>query len=164
MKNFETMQIGIIGIGNPLRHDDGIGIVLLEKLREEKRILPKGVEFVDGGTGGMTLLHLLPNYDVVLIIDAVDFAGKPGEYKVFDADDVQSKKPVVTQSTHGSDFLKILDISKQLKEEPKKIYIFGIQPQTMTMGQGLSPVLQKNVDSLVVILRKELLRIYHEKG
>jgi len=57
-------KIGVIGIGNPLRKDDGIGIVLLEKLVEIKDDLPDDIEYIDGGTGGMNLLHLFARFDI----------------------------------------------------------------------------------------------------
>ena len=50
-------KIAVIGIGNPLRSDDGIGIVLIEKLIENKESFSKNVDFLDGGTGGFNLLH-----------------------------------------------------------------------------------------------------------
>ena len=58
-------KVCVIGIGNTLRRDDGIGIVLLEKLIERKNKLPKNVDFINGGTGGMNLLHILVCYDAV---------------------------------------------------------------------------------------------------
>ena len=50
-------KIGVIGIGNPLRRDDGIGILLLEKLVERKENMPDDIEYIDGGTGGMNRNH-----------------------------------------------------------------------------------------------------------
>ena len=60
------MKAGIIGVGNPLRRDDGIGIVLLEKLIEKKSDLPEGIEYIDGGTGGMNLLHIFQGSPPIL--------------------------------------------------------------------------------------------------
>jgi hydrogenase maturation protease len=68
-------KIGIIGLGNPLRCDDGIGLLLLQHIQKQKKILPKNIEYIDGGISGMNLLHLLAQFDTVLLIDAVDFKG-----------------------------------------------------------------------------------------
>ena len=46
-------SIGIIGVGNPLRKDDGIGLLLLNYIKKESHYFPESVSFVDGGTGGM---------------------------------------------------------------------------------------------------------------
>ena len=158
------MKIGIIGIGNPLRQDDGIGIVLLEKLRQEKKGFPDDLEYVDGGTGGMSLLHVLVRFDIAVVVDAVDFNGKPGEYIFFNPDESRSKKPMVTTSTHGSDFFDVLRVSKQLHENPDKLYIFGIQPKTMSAGTELSSELKYAIPTFILSLKREINRIYDEKG
>ena len=101
-------KTAIIGIGNPLRRDDAIGIILLEKLVEKKDDLPDNIELIDGGTGGMNLLHILSCFDKVLIVDAVDFKGSVGEVKLFKAEDAISEKTSIGFSTHETDFFKII--------------------------------------------------------
>jgi len=157
------MRAGVIGIGNPLRRDDGIGIVLLEKLIEKKNDLPSDIEYVDGGTGGMNLLHMLALFDVVLIIDAVNFNGRPGEPKLFRPEDVQSKKASINIPTHETDILKIIHLSKELGEIPDELFIFGIQPKDTSQGDGLSSDLHEAVSSLTLNLQKEIKRIFNSK-
>ena len=101
-------KIGVIGIGNLLRRDDAIGLILLKKLSERKNELPKDISLIDGGTGGMNLLHLLAKFDVVIIIDAVNFNGNIGESRLFRLEDIYSKKTPITISTHESNFLNII--------------------------------------------------------
>jgi hydrogenase maturation protease len=149
-------KIGIIGIGNRLRNDDGIGIVLLERLQKQKKEFPKSIEFIDGGTGGMNLLHLLARFDIVLLIDAVDFKGRPGEARVFSVKDIQSlKKPMMT-STHDPDFLNLLRLSQELKELPETLVIFGVQPLDVSHGLVLSKEIETVLDDLYLKLQKEI--------
>jgi hydrogenase maturation protease len=157
------MKAGIIGVGNPLRKDDGIGIVLLEKIIEKKNDLPSNMEYIDGGTGGMNLLHILALFDVALIIDAVNFNGRPGESKLFKLEDICSKKSSINISTHESDILKIINLSKELGEAPKKLFIFGVQPKDTSHGDDLSPELQKTVAALTLSLQNEITNIFDEK-
>jgi hydrogenase maturation protease len=135
-------KIGVIGLGNPLRRDDGIGIVLLELVRKNRRSFPKHIEFVDGGTGGMNLLHLLVQFDTALIIDAVLFNGRPGEIRLFDKEEILSRAVPVKMSTHKADFFHILHLSKELKELPSQLFFFGIQPKDTSHGTDLSPDLK----------------------
>ena len=153
-------KIGVIGIGNPLRRDDGIGIVLLEKLIEIKDELPDGIAFIDGGTSGMNLLHLFARFDVVVIIDAVNFDGNIGESKLFTTEDVYSKKTQINISTHESDILKIIHLSRTLGENPDEIFIFGIQPKDTSHGQDFSSELQQKVEPLSVSLQNEITLIF----
>ncbi len=156
-KPFCSMKkIGIIGLGTPLRRDDGIGIVLLELLVKRKKEFPKNIEFIDGGTGGMNLLHLLARFDTVLLIDAVDFKGRPGEVRVFSLKDIQSQKKPVMASTHDPDFLNLLRLSQELKELPETLVIFGVQPRSVSHGMGLSKEIETVLDDLYLKLQKEI--------
>jgi hydrogenase maturation protease len=152
-------KIGVIGIGNPLRKDDGIGILIIQQLQSIKDRFPKNIEFIDGGTGGMNLLHVLSRFECIIVIDAVDFGGIAGEFKVFSLDELCSKKINIGFSTHESDFLNIISISKKLKELPKHFFIFGIQPKDVLFGQDLSADLEMKVDFLVSAVKLELLNI-----
>lgn len=134
-------KIGVIGLGNPLRCDDGIGIVLLELVRKNRKDFSKRIEFVDGGTGGMNLLHFLAQYGTALIIDAVLFDGRPGEIRFFDKKEILRKSLQVKLSTHEADFFQILRLSKELKELPSQLFFFGIQPKNISHGTKLSPEL-----------------------
>ena len=152
-------KVGVIGIGNPLRRDDGIGIVLLEKLVERRNELPENVDFVNGGTGGMNLLHILARYDVVVVIDAVNFDGEVGESKLFKSEDVNSQKIPINISTHESDILKVIQLSKKLKECPSKLFIFGIQPEDTSFGQTISTNLEATIESLMLCLENKIKKI-----
>jgi len=153
---FMRKKIGIIGLGNPLRRDDGVGLLLLQRLQTQKIDLPKNIEYIEGGISGMNLLHLLAQFDTVMLIDAVDFKGKPGDARVFGLNDIRSLKQPVILSTHGSDFLNILRLSQELKELPETLVIFGVQPRDVSHGIGLSKEIENILDDLYVKVRKEI--------
>jgi len=157
-------KIGIIGIGNPLRRDDGLGIFLLEQLQKKKKGFPKNIEFIDGGTGGMNLLHVLVRFDTVIIIDAVDFKGKPGESRVFTLDDIQSQKTSMLPSIHESNFLNVIRLSEELKELPRKVYFFGVQPKDVSFGTRFSEEVAQVIDTLVATLHKKIQILTDEKS
>ena len=150
----------VIGIGNPLRSDDGLGIVLIEKLRQQKETLPSGLDLIDGGTGGMNLVHILEKYDEVLVVDAVDFGVNPGDIKVFNILGVKSDKVPVVFSTHEDDLLKIVKLSKEFKKCPDKIIIFGIQPKNISFGQKMTEEINNSVDFIFKELEKEIFSLF----
>jgi len=131
-------KIGIIGLGNPLRSDDGIGILLLNKIIEKKNIFSKNIEYIDGGTGGLNLIHDIAKFDVILFIDAIDFKGKIGETIFLDQEELVSKKIPIRTSTHQNDILKIIQLSKSLNELPEKIFFYGVQIKDTSIGSNLS--------------------------
>ena len=126
-------NIGVIGVGNPLRGDDGVGISVLEELRE--RGVGEELELIDGGTGGISLLHHLNRFRKVLMVDAIFFGGKCGEIHLFQLSDL--KDEAIRISTHESGILDVLNLSKSLGELPE-VYVLGIQPEDVSFRTGLS--------------------------
>jgi hydrogenase maturation protease len=151
--------IGIIGLGNPLRRDDGIGLVLLDQMQCYTKEFGKNITFIDGGTGGMNLLHQLSRFGSILIIDAVDFKGKPGDAKLFSLEQIKSNKTPELFSTHESDFITILALSAQLNELPENVSLFGVQPFDVSFGTGLSKQIVPLLDDLSKKLKKEIQKL-----
>ena len=73
-KRFQTKPTLILGIGNYLMGDEGVGVHAVRRLESE--LLPEGVELVDGGTGGFHLLSFFHNYDPLILVDAT-MDGRP---------------------------------------------------------------------------------------
>ena len=143
------MKLGVIGLGNPLRGDDAIGIVIIEELKKYK--FDNDIELIDGGEGGFNILHHLQRFTKVLIVDAVDFGGNVGETKVFNINDTFFEN--LHLSTHDINICKIADILRILGEIPE-IFIFGIQPKNMNYNEGLSPEI--NVKKIIEEVQKTL--------
>jgi len=139
-------RIAVIGLGNPLRSDDAIGIFLLDKLKGK---IDKDIEIIDCGTGGFKLLHQLAKFDFILFIDAVNLSKEIGEYKYFSVDEVESNKDDYGLSTHENDLMKIINISRQIDEISNSLFVFGIQPGNISFGTKISKEIQKNVDLYV---------------
>ncbi len=140
----ETLKTtAIIGIGNTLMSDDGAGVRVLEYLDG----LPAHVEVVELATGGMTLLHHLEKYQKVIIVDAADFGGSPGEVRIFTPEEVTSIK-TVGYSLHDLDILAVLRLAKQLGTHPDTVIIAAIQPASVDMKEGLSGAVQQALPGL----------------
>ncbi len=143
------MNVGIIGLGNPLRGDDGIGIVLLNRLQTLKKPAWRDFEFLDGGTGGLSLVHDLARYTHILIIDAVDFQGEPGRHHLFSAKDfLGCNMPPKTLSTHEPGLAEVLHLASEMHTLPDIVRIFGVQPASLTFDTDLSAPVIAQVDSL----------------
>ncbi len=138
----------VFGIGNTLMADDGAGVRVLELLTD----MPDNVELVEMATGGMTLLHNFEGVDRAIIIDAVDFGGKPGEVRIFRPEDVFSIK-TVGYSLHDLDILKVLDLARTMGTLPKEVFIAAIQPGSLAMGEGLSAEVENTLGELARRIR-----------
>lgn len=136
----------VIGVGNPFRGDDGIGVFLLQKLQKQYTILKGTIDFIDGGTGGMNLFHLISPYEIVILVDAVDFNASPGAFLFFSSEDIKESKKVSSLiSTHGCDVFSVLKNVDDHSDQPTKVFIFGVQPKEVKLSQGFSKEIQQNI-------------------
>jgi len=141
-------KVGIIGLGNPLRKDDGIGLILLDKLRKNSSKLPDSFHFIDGGTGGLNLIHILSDYKIIILLDAVNFGGNVGDSKFFKTSVFKLKENSKNFSTHEHNFIKVIELAKKLEYSSDLILIFGIQPKNISFGYELSKELKENITKI----------------
>lgn len=145
----------VLGLGNPLMADEGIGIHLIERLAGVADEFAD-VDFVDAGTGGMSLLHLIEGRRKAVLVDCAFMDEPPGTIRRFTPDQVRSRKVLAHQSVHEADLLGVLALAEQLGQCPERVVLFGIQPEVVEMKQGLSDALLDNVDRYVSEIRREL--------
>ena len=142
----------IIGIGNPMMADDGIGPRLISELEGS---VP-GVDLIDMGTGGMQLVHVLAGYGSAIIIDSADMGLSPGESRVFSPEEVVSLKETRAYSLHDWDLMRSIEISRELGEAPEKILILAVQPGQLHMGVGLSPEVESGIPAYIDEIRESM--------
>ncbi len=127
--------IAIIGVGNFLMGDEGVGIHATQKLRKEfKR---DDCDIIDAGVPSMALLHMLEGRRLVFIIDCADFDGAAGEIEVFRPDEVKHEQNAEI-SIHASELLTTLDVGLKIGMEMPPIWIIGIQPGSIEESMELS--------------------------
>ncbi len=147
----------VLGLGNPLMGDEGIGQAVIKKLQTRQTEFPNA-EFVDAGTGGMNILHLIAGKDKAVIIDCALMQTAPGTIKRFTPEQVQSVKKLTHRSLHEADILKVIDLAGQLGQCPDEIVFFGIEPQALELREKLSPALNDRLDEYAEQVAKELCR------
>jgi hydrogenase maturation protease len=157
---FEAVKpIIVIGLGNPLMADEGIGTVLvdeLSKLAQTGKLPSDDIEYYDGGCGGMYLLHVIAERKKVILIDCCVMDTEPGTIRRFTPDDVTSVKQMAHLSLHEVDILKVIELAKQIGSCPDDIVIFGIEPVSITQQMHLNPPLQEQIPRYIETIAKEL--------
>lgn len=139
-------KIAVIGLGNNLRRDDGIGIIILESL--PGFLKKKGVIFLNFGTASFDLIHRMQEFDVVLLIDAIDASLPAGTLKIFELGDISYSLKDSGTSTHELDLRSIFELCVKL-DLKTKIYVAGIQVEDTSWAEGLSQTLQKKKNGIV---------------
>jgi len=145
----------VLGLGNPLMADEGVGVYLLERLSQRATEYP-GVEFVDAGTGGMSVLHWIEGRRKAVLIDCAFMGSEPGTIRRFTPDEVRSTKVLAHQSLHEADLLHILALAEQLGQCPEQVVIFGIEPEAVEPRQQLSNTLVEKVEQYLETIEAEL--------
>lgn len=148
----QRKEIKIIGIGNMVRQDEGVGVHLLKVLENH---LPPEIELLDGGTGGLNLLDYVENAGKLLILDAVDAGQPPGAVVVWR----QEQVPYFLagkMSVHQVGFAEVLHLAKFRGSYPGEIAVVGIQPQTLDWGTELTEPVRAAIPAAVAEVMKVL--------
>ena len=150
----DVKHVLILGLGNPLLGDEGIGVRAVEELKGLD--LPDGVTVVEGGTAGLGLIGLMERYQQVIIVDAADMGHPPGRVVRFTPLEVQFKTAEAPLSLHQIGLGEVLALAEALEVAPAELVIIGIQPSRVEVGAGLSPEVEGAIPQIIRIILDEL--------
>ncbi|MBI5570789.1 MAG: HyaD/HybD family hydrogenase maturation endopeptidase [Desulfomonile tiedjei] len=151
-------KIIVLGIGNTLLKDEGVGVRVVEEL-DRRYSLPENVRIVDGGTQGLWLMSTIQEADHLIVVDAVLGRGNPGTLYRLERDDLP-KGLRAKQSAHDSDLIESLNLCALLDVTPKTCVVLGVEPADIQpYGLELTPVVAAKVDDLVQRVLEELERL-----
>jgi hydrogenase maturation protease len=147
-------QVLVLGLGNPLRGDDGVGPRVIEELN--RRGLPEGVTALDGGTDGFDLLHVLAGWERAIIVDAADVGREPGQYVRFTPEEARLVESADGFSLHNAGLAEVLALAKAVGQPLPELVIFGVQPEKIGWGEGLSPAVEAALPDIVNAVLNEI--------
>lgn len=151
----------VVGLGNPIMADEGIGVALVEelsKLAAAGELPSEDIEYYDGGCGGMYLLHTIAGRQKAVLIDCCLMGTEPGTIRRFTPDDVNSVKQMAHLSLHEVDILKVLELAKQIGQCPDDIVIFGIEPVSIAQQLHLNEPIQAKIPNYIAEIKAEILK------
>ncbi|MDH5234327.1 MAG: HyaD/HybD family hydrogenase maturation endopeptidase [Gemmatimonadota bacterium] len=143
----------VIGLGNPLMGDDGVGLAALARLREDWRL--DGVTLLDGGTWGLSLLPDIEDADRLVLVDAIAAHRQPGEIVVLERGDL----PIYLSrklSPHQVDMKDALALAEWRGRLPHDVVAIGVQPDVVELGTELSEAVGSQLDALVCAVVRHL--------
>lgn len=141
------IKVTLLGLGNLLLRDEGVGIHAIRAL-EARHLAPPGLEIVDGGTSGLDLLPYIEDRDRVLFVDAVNFRKEPGYIGVLENQEVPAMFSL-KDSLHHLGLMDVLAAAQLLDAAPREICLIGIQPHIIETGLELSDLLQEKLPLLL---------------
>lgn len=147
-------QTLVLGLGNTIMSDDGVGPRVVERLRDSSQ-LPTEIVCLDGGTLGLDLLPYLEGIQRLIIVDAVELAQSAGTTVCLKGDDV----PVALEtklSPHQMGMKDLLAVARLMGQLPGEIILIGVQPDCLEMGTELSPAVEAALPLLESMVLKEV--------
>ena len=150
-------RVLVLGAGNILLSDEGIGVRVVEALQQRYRV-PEEVEVLDGGTCGMDLLDVIAGRDRLILVDAVDTGSPPGTVVRLEDDQI----PAVFRtrsSPHQLGLPDVLALLRLLEAAPARVTVIGVQPASLDIGLELTPPIAERLDVLVEMVAGELAAI-----
>ena len=143
----------LIGIGNILRGDDGVGVEVVTRLA--RLSLPVDVEVYEAGTAGAELAAVLEDRELVVVVDAID-AGQPAGAVFRLAPETLQPAARGGLSMHDMHVLHALDETRLLGTAPREVAILAVQVANVALGIGLSPAVDAVVERVVELAAREL--------
>jgi hydrogenase maturation protease len=126
----------VLGLGNLIHSDDGVGVHAIEALRRNSRV-PPDVTLLDGGTQGLGLISHLTGVRRLLVIDAID-AGEPcGTLLRFEGNALKALPGKA--SVHQLGFADLMIALQLIGEVPEEVVVLGVQPNSTEWGAELTP-------------------------
>jgi hydrogenase maturation protease len=150
-----TPHVLVLGIGNILLNDEGVGVHVINRF-QETLVIPDEVQVIDGGTMGLDLSPYFEGKTDVVVVDAICADGeKPGTIRRFSGSEVMTMlgERISPHQIGLSDLLACTAVDTQL---PENIVLLGIVPESLDTTLDLSPTIQAKVDDLVGLIRVEL--------
>lgn len=153
----QERQIRVIGIGNQLMGDDGVGIRVAEELRSELPDTP-AVEVVCGGVAGMALMPTVLGADDVVFVDALAVDAEPGAIFRFDPDEA-GVSGLRSTTSHGMGIPYLITNARMLGHFPNFL-VYAVQIGDITTGPDtLSPPVEAAVSKVVTMVAEDVARM-----
>lgn len=150
----ETRRV-VLGIGNILNRDEGVGVHALEALAPH--VEPDSVELIDGGVLGLNLLPVVEECSHLLVLDAIDARTAPGTIIEMSRDEIPLFSGV-KMSEHQITFQEVLGLARVRGKLPAQLHLVGVQPDDISIGLGMgdtvAAAMPAMVDRAVQVLRE----------
>jgi len=147
------MRTLVLGLGNLVHSDDGVGVHAIHRLQSDSRVPPE-VVLIDGGTQGLSLLPHISGFQRLLVIDAVDVGQTPG--KLIRLEGHALEKLPGKPSVHQLGFEDLMIALKLLGESPEEVVVIGVQPQSTEWSAELTTPVRNSLDELIAVVIAQL--------
>ena len=150
--------VWVVGVGNTLARDEGVGPVAVERLKAEP--LPARVVLLDAGTDLLAAMTEFADAGRVILIDAMRAGGAPGTICRLTLEELEerAKAGISNLSAHGLGVVEAVGLARVAGMRVPPTVVFGVEPGEVALGEGLSPAVEAAMQRLVAAVREEIVR------
>jgi hydrogenase maturation protease len=156
MDKIMEYQVLVLGIGNILRSDDGIGVYAARDLAHNLDL--SGVLVLDVGTSILSCVEKMSRARNIIAIDAVCAGGEAGTVYRIDLDEYLTQVNL-SSDAHGFSLVDAIKLSREITELPHSVILYGVEPANLCFGTALSSPVEMVLSSLVETVSLEIQRI-----
>jgi hydrogenase maturation protease len=149
-------RITVLGIGNLLMQDDGVGVHVIRHLQE--RELPPEVKLIDGGTYSYDLLEFIIEADTCIVVDAMHGGGEPGTIYRAPFDELGLKPVAGAVSLHEISLVEAVYLLRLEGYDPD-IVVYGVEPHTVSLGLELTDTVSRQVPRVAEMIEKDIMSL-----
>ncbi|MGD1092942.1 MAG: HyaD/HybD family hydrogenase maturation endopeptidase [Bryobacteraceae bacterium] len=153
MTAFSQSAVAVLGLGNLVHSDDGVGVHAIHQLQTDARV-PAGVVLLDGGTQGLSLIPHISGFPRLLVIDAVDVGEAPGTVVRFEGKALDGLPGKAT--VHQLGFADLMITMKLLGDAPEEVVVLGVQPVSTEWSAELTPRVRDAMPPLLDLVIAQL--------
>ncbi len=161
MAAMSDTKIIVLGVGNILLKDEGVGVHAIHELQREK--YPANVSLIDGATAGLDLLPIFQEATILIIVDCVKGGGEPGSLYRFTPTEIKDLPDSLKTSLHDFNLVDVMNLAKAFGSIPDTIVIIGVEPLEIEWGLEMTAPIQAVFPRLLDVVRNEIDAAIHGK-
>lgn len=154
LQSISAPRVTVLGIGNLLLQDEGVGVHLVEELAS-RELNYAGLDIIDAGTSPEIFSMLDDSIDKLIIVDAVKGGNEPGTLYKLSMDDLDTNSAMPI-SLHEMGVVENLKMMSLLGKQPKSTVFIGVEPKVIDYGLELSPEVARKLPEMVELVLKEV--------
>jgi len=148
-------RVLVIGVGNEMRGDDAVGLIVSRRLREK---LPYHVAMVEESSDGAHLMGLWKGSEITILIDAVQSGAEPGRIHKFEAHKSPLPTALFQYSTHDFSIPQAIELARAMNQLPRRLIVYGIEGQCFDLGARISTIVERAAQEVIELLTFEILQ------
>jgi hydrogenase maturation protease len=148
--------VAVVGVGNPIMGDDGVGPKIIEQLEGSPAAAADDVRLIDAGTTGFLALEAMSGAERAVVVDAVENGEAPGTIHEYRCVDGTFETDIPEMTMHDVSFTEAVIAGRDVYDLPHEIRILGVEPADVSIGDELSEAVEEAATELVGVLTERI--------